>query len=136
MACTGVDTGTHFTGFTGTKVQILTQLRHLDGVHRRDTGAHFTCFTGTKVQILTQMREGIQLPCLGHTCACFTSTKVACFTGTNGQIQLREAGVLGTFVGNALGSVYLLCWYKRTNSDAAEGTQLALLALLVQKDKF
>ena len=34
------------------------------------------------------------------------------------------AGVLGTFVGNALGSVYLLCWYKRTHSDAAEWIQL------------
>ncbi len=55
--------------------------------------------------------------------------KSTCFTGTKGQIQLREgiqlsASVLGTFVGNALGSVYLLCWYKRTNSDAAEGIQL------------
>ena len=75
MACTGV-------------IQVLTLLAllvqkykyvasgHLEGVYRRDTCTHFTCFTGTKVQILTQLRQGIQLPCFGHTCACFTGTKV------------------------------------------------------------
>ena len=49
-----------FTGFTGTKVQILTQKAALvvpddalAGSTRRLSGIQFTCFTGTKVQILT-----------------------------------------------------------------------------------
>jgi hypothetical protein len=46
------EAGTHITGFTGTKVQILT-LPVTCGEARGDAGTHFTCFTGTKVQILT-----------------------------------------------------------------------------------
>ena len=52
------DTGTQFTCFTGTKVQLPTQKAML--------GAQFVCFTGTKVQILTQKL------CAGRqTCGCF-----------------------------------------------------------------
>jgi hypothetical protein len=52
--------GSQFTCFTGTKVQILTQLPHTCRRCRASswrlppaTGTQFTCFTGTKVQILT-----------------------------------------------------------------------------------
>jgi hypothetical protein len=55
------DNGTHFTCFTGTKVQILTQkavLVDLAGSERvyktGNIGTLFICLTGTKVQILTQ----------------------------------------------------------------------------------
>jgi hypothetical protein len=42
--------GAHFPCFTGTKVQMLTQLRRRSGVWQR---LQFTCFTGKKVQVLT-----------------------------------------------------------------------------------
>ena len=50
--------GTHFTCFTGTKAQILTQRtrcewRWLDAPETFNKGTRFTCFTSTKVQILT-----------------------------------------------------------------------------------
>jgi hypothetical protein len=45
--------GTQFTCFTSTKVQILTQ--HVGGL----SGTQFTCFTSTKVQILTQHVGGL-----------------------------------------------------------------------------
>jgi hypothetical protein len=54
--------GTQFTGFTSTKVQILTQQEQtnktpaelLTKAERKSIkNAQFTCFTGTKVQILT-----------------------------------------------------------------------------------
>jgi hypothetical protein len=78
--------GTQFTSFTGTKVQILTQLlgqkwsdleQYASCAHHL-TGTQFTGFTGTKVQILTLLEEvpvadarGRQL----HRYTCFTSTK-------------------------------------------------------------
>jgi hypothetical protein len=48
--------GTHFTCFTGTKVQILTQKApaRVPHPHRHGAAAGRTCFTGTEVQILTQ----------------------------------------------------------------------------------
>ncbi len=46
-----------YTCFTGTKVQILTQLRE-------QGSDEYTCFTGTKVQIVTQLREQGSDECL------------------------------------------------------------------------
>jgi hypothetical protein len=49
--------GTHFTCFTGIKVQILTQLGEtIFGLGSLFAGgAQFTCFASTKVQILTEL---------------------------------------------------------------------------------
>jgi hypothetical protein len=86
VAGDGVAAGTHFTCFTGTKVQILTQLRptvrRCKILECGDCGAHFTCFTlallllygykscftGTKRQILTleMYFVGILLEDTGH----------------------------------------------------------------------
>ena len=54
-------TGTQFTCFTSTKVQILTSISMCDSSHSSAgrygaatrAGTQFTCFTGTKVQMLT-----------------------------------------------------------------------------------
>jgi hypothetical protein len=77
--------------FTGTKVQILTQLlmkEELVGLGGRwAPSVQFTCFTGTKVQMLTQLR---QVGTLGTQFTCFTGTKVQILT------QLRQVGTLVT----------------------------------------
>jgi hypothetical protein len=69
--------GTQFTGLSGTKVQILSQMLLADTkvqiltqeyLYLRDLsdpGTQFTGFTGTKVQILTQ--EVLQRGCGRHT---------------------------------------------------------------------
>jgi ferric iron reductase protein FhuF len=63
-------------------------------------------------------------------------TRFTCFTGTQvlallvqilTQTGEREATALWRY------SVYLLYWYKSTNTDAEGGGVLSLLALLVQK---
>jgi hypothetical protein len=81
----------HFTGFTGTKVQMQIQVQVLvlfwfayDAV-----GTQFTCFTGTKVQILT--RKALVGCILRHE-----------IHGTKVQILTQKA----------------LSWYKSTNTDA------------------
>jgi hypothetical protein len=77
-------------------------------------GTQFTCSTGTKVQILTQLWGG---PDDASTKLCArlyqVNPKFTCFTGTKSEM-------------------YLLYWYKSTNSD----DKAPLLALLVQKYKF
>jgi hypothetical protein len=45
--------GTHFTCFTGTKVQILAFSASTSPLKMAVSGMHFTCFTSTKVQSLT-----------------------------------------------------------------------------------
>ena len=76
--------GTQFTCFTGTKVQILMQLRQAELGKRQ-----FTCFTGTKVQMMTQL----------------------------GQLELGKRGPYRR--ASIQAAVYLLYWYKSTNTDAA-----------------
>ncbi len=49
----GFPTGTQFTSFTGTKVQILTAEELCARRRQLVRGTQFTSFTGTKVQILT-----------------------------------------------------------------------------------
>ena len=61
--------GTHFTCFTGTKLQVLTDTPKSNEAHSeaklclKDRGTptkqlqQFTCFTGTKVQILTRYEQ-------------------------------------------------------------------------------
>jgi hypothetical protein len=64
---------------------------------RRTPSAQFTCFTGTKVQILTQG---------GGTYIYTYITKSFCHTAAYPKR-----------------SVYLLYWYKSTNTDTGGGTQ-------------
>jgi hypothetical protein len=82
------DKYTPLTCFTGTKVQILTQLRcfrrHFAAPRtcQQDRYTPLTCFAGTKVQILTER----VVPILqAHTPAnsLLYSYKSTCFTGTN-----------------------------------------------------
>ena len=51
--------GPQLTSFTGTKVQILTQLEEAAA---QPCEAGLTSFTGTKVQILTQLEEAAAQP--------------------------------------------------------------------------
>jgi aconitase B len=83
-------------GFSADLVmQVCTVLPHL----RRAPSAQFTCFTGTKVQILTQMDIYIYI------------TKSFCRTAAYPKAYLRC-------------SVYLLYWYKSTNTDTGGGTYI------------
>ncbi len=86
-----IHSGTQFTCFTGTKVQILIQ-KELTGSSQRgrqgtrrhcQTGTQFTCFTGTKVQILTQkaLQSGFST-----ICEAFATDMESSF----------ESGVIGT----------------------------------------
>jgi hypothetical protein len=70
--------------------------------------AEFTCFTGTKVQILTSEEE--------------ICTRFTCFTGTKVQILTSCGGGAASARGSTgdLYSVYLLYWYKSTNTDTEE----------------
>ncbi len=51
-------------------------------------GTHFTCFTGTKVQILTRVWEDAATPRFGTHFPCFTGTKVQTNTDAKGDARL------------------------------------------------
>ena len=104
-----VSNGAHFTCFTRTKVQILTdegaagmvytwglnccgQLGRFAGEYDANRGTQFTCCTSTKVQILTA--EALQAPLTSRAswprklvCMC----QFTCFTGTKLQKTNAEA---------------------------------------------
>ena len=104
-------------------------------------GSQFTCFTGTKVQALTLVSPAMlawlrrQLPALvGHSADYSTSglsdsdspsnhspsrcCQFAGYTSTKSTILTSKALKRE----QVLYSVYLLCWYKRANTDAAPAT--------------
>ena len=113
------------------KYKILTRMRALAALmrHRQRHFTCFTCFTGTKLQILTRMRalaalmrhssgsvvkQG-SLLLIGARFTCFTGTNVlvqTCFTGT------KAASPEGGRAAGDRCSIYLLYWYKTTNTDA------------------
>jgi hypothetical protein len=86
-------------------------------------GAQFACFTGTKVQILTQSDlrisepEWIELPSMNvlvmQQDEQVRTSLYPCFTGTKVQPVMQQQKKKSRF------SLYLLYWYKSTNSDAA-----------------
>ncbi len=82
-----VEQGTQFTCFTGTKVQILTQM--WGGPGARYPLSQFTCFTGTKVQILTQMWGG---PGARYPLSRYPLSQFTCFTCTKVQILTQMWG--------------------------------------------
>jgi hypothetical protein len=75
----------HFTCFTGTKVQMLQLCVSADPEGAREAGAHFTCFTGTKVQML-QLCVSADPEGAREAGAHFT-----CFTGTKVQMPTQKA---------------------------------------------
>jgi hypothetical protein len=111
-------------------------------------GARFTCFTGTKVQFLTQNKlaasggcallqnryyDPRKSPRAGTQFTCFTSTKVQILTPEELFLSFRApvrssrqrmARALSVY------SVYLLYWYKRTNTNAARRSSSSLCGFL------
>ncbi len=95
------------------------------------SGTQFSFFTGTKVQILTvydlpqsllpqRMRLTLQTS-RPLTAARYRYTHFNCITGTKVQI-LHAHDITDARTSDSravLYSVYLLCWYKSTNTDAA-----------------
>ncbi len=77
-------------------------------------GTHFTCFTGTKVRlVLRASKADARWQKAQDTLAGTHFTCFACFTST--KVQLTQA----TLAEMTFCSLYLLYWYKSTNTDKA-----------------
>jgi hypothetical protein len=108
---------TQFTCFTSAKVQILTP------DELRQALAEFTCFTSTKVQILTpdELRQALAvtvplLQVLSLLVLLVQKYKNGQLTRLLLQRGLNETATRSS--GAKLALVYLLYWYKSTNTDA------------------
>jgi hypothetical protein len=87
---------------------VLGKCHNLTDLNFERNGTHFTCFTGTKVQILTQKLEAALtfLPSqIGALTAC---TEFTCFTGTKVQILTQKLEAALTFLPSQIGALTAL----------------------------
>jgi hypothetical protein len=121
--------GTQFNISTGTKLHTKVQIPTPEALQASRAGhsqcTQFTCFPGTKVQMLTLRACRRKGPAIRSACGALfdTGTKFTCFTGTKIQILTRclvcHSLLLGRW--NSRRQLYLLYWYKSTNTDAVLG---------------
>jgi hypothetical protein len=117
----GAATGTQFTSFTGTKVQILTlqdQAQQQEAAATSPAGTHFTCFYWYKSTHTDAEGRRVRQ----QTLAELRQTAASGKRGTRYSVLYwyKSTGtkVLALLVQEYK---YLLYWYKSTNADAARG---------------